>query len=358
MLAACGGNGSGTKGNANTLTVYSSGDVNVQSLYTKVLLPAFKKANPGVTVKFIFSVHSVQDTAMLSRLSASQQTKSDPPMDVVEGPTKAAALGRLLTPITTAEVPEVAKVAPALEQQVGGRALAYRASAVVLAYNSRTVPSPPTTLNDVITWIKQHPGKFTYCTPASGGSGENFVMTTLLANMDPAAAKTLTTTYDKGLESQWAKGLTVLKSLTPAVYQHQYPNGNQDVLNLLAKGTIWAAPVWSDQSLAAKQQGLLPDYIKVRQISDPPFVGSSSFIGVPANSKHKDLAYKFLRTALSIPVQTAVVSQLAGYPAVPMSDLPGSVQGAFGDLDTRTMSTGFQIQAENDMKQVWQDKIP
>jgi putative spermidine/putrescine transport system substrate-binding protein len=357
MLAACGGNGS-TSGGAKSLTVYSSGDVNVQDLYNKVIIPAFKKANPGVAVKFVFSVHSVQDTAMLSRLSASRQTKSDPPMDVVEGPTKAAALGKLLTPLTPAEVPAISKVEPALEQQVNNQALAYRASAVVLAYNSKTVPTPPATLNDVVAWVKAHPGKFTYCTPPSGGSGDNFVMTAVLANMDPAAAKTLTTTYDKSLESQWDKGFAVLKSLTPAVYQHQYPNGNQDVLNLLAKGTIWIAPVWSDQSLAAKRQGLLPDYIKVKQVTSPPFVGSSSYMGIPANSKHKDLAYKFLQTAMSVPVQTAVVSTLAGYPGIPMSELPANVQGAFGDLDTRSMSTGLILQAENDMKQAWQNKVP
>jgi len=356
MLAACGGNG-GTSGGAKSLTVYSSGDVNVQDLYNKVIIPAFKKANPGVTVKFIFSVHSVQDTAMLQRLSASKQTKSDPPMDVVEGPTKTAALGRLLTPLTTTEVPELSKVEPTLEQSVNNQALAYRASAVVLAYNSQTVPTPPTTLNDVFTWIKAHPGRFTYCTPPSGGSGDNFVMTTVLANMDPATAKSLTTTYDKSLE-KWDKGFALLKSLTPAVYQKHYPNGNQDVLNLLAKGTIWMAPVWSDQSLAAKRQGLLPAYIKVKQVTSPPFVGSSSYVGVPANSKHKDLAYKFLRTMMSVPVQTQVVSQLAGYPGVPIAELPASVQDAFGDLDTRSMSNGLILQAENDMKQTWQNTVP
>lgn len=357
-LAACAGNGGGATSGGNTLTVYSSGDVNIQNFYNKVLIPEFKKENPKAGVKFVFSVHSVEDTAMISRLSASEQTHNNPPMDVVEGPTQAAALAGLLTTVSASDVPAISTVAPAQLQKVHNTAVPWRASAVVLAYNSQQVPTPPSTLADLLTWIKAHPGRFTYCTPAGGGSGQGFVETVMQANQDPAQVQTLTTKYDKSLESGWSKGWSVLKGLTPSVYQHQYPTGNQDVLNLLGKGTIWMAPVWSDQSLAAKQQGLLPSYIKVTQISDPPFTGSSSFLGVPTNSKHKALAYKFIQAALSSTVQAQVVSRLAGYPAVPMNTLPAGVQGAFGNLDTQKMSNDYHLNVENDMKQDWQNNVP
>ena len=60
---------------------------------------------------------------------------------------------------------------------VKGAAIPYRGSSVVLAYNSDHVKSPPKTLGALLDWIRANPGKFTYNSPNSGGSGYSFAET-------------------------------------------------------------------------------------------------------------------------------------------------------------------------------------
>ena len=45
----------------------------------------------------------------------------------------------------------------------------YRGTTVVLAYNSDVVKEPPKTAEELYQWIKDHPGRFAYNTPSSGG---------------------------------------------------------------------------------------------------------------------------------------------------------------------------------------------
>jgi putative spermidine/putrescine transport system substrate-binding protein len=79
------------------------------------------------------------------------------------------------------------------------------------------VARPPTTLTALIEWIKAHPGRFTYNTPATGGSGGSFVETVLDQHLDAATLKTFQTGYDVGKESAWQPGLADLRALNPYV---------------------------------------------------------------------------------------------------------------------------------------------
>ncbi|NUR92885.1 MAG: extracellular solute-binding protein [Nonomuraea sp.] len=356
LLTACGGNGADS---ANTLTIYVDGDVNVKDLYQKTLVPGFEKANAGIKVNMVFSEHGQNNSPMLNRLGASVKTKSDPPFDVVDsGIAKDAARGKLLDQLAADKVANLAKVKPELLTPYDNRVMPYRGSAVILAYDGTKVTSPPTTMAALLDWIKANPGKFTYNSPPTGGSGDAFVNTVLTMNMDPASVTKSTQTYDKSIQTQWDKGLQVLKGLTPSVYQKVYPNGNAEVVNLLSKGEIWMAPVWSDQILAAKDSGLIKDNIKLGQITDPPFTGSATYIGLASNSKHKDAAYKWFNYLLEKEPQTEIVKKMSGYPAIPSSELPAELQDKFKGLETDNLRPGFETQTDADAKEAWQKTVP
>ncbi|MFI6602087.1 PotD/PotF family extracellular solute-binding protein [Nonomuraea sp. NPDC050536] len=356
LLAACGGNGAAS---GNTLTIYVDGDVNVRDLYQKTLIPGFEKANAGIKVNMVFSEHGQNNTPMLNRLGASVKTDAEPPFDIVDsGITKNAAHGKLLDPLGADKVPNLSKVSDQLLVPVDHRAMPYRGSAVILAYDGTKVTSPPKTMADLLAWIKANPGRFTYNSPNTGGSGDAFLNTVLTMHMDAASVQKSTQTYDTGIQTQWQAGLEVLKGLTPAVYQKVYPNGNQEVINLLAKGEISMAPVWSDQILAAKDNGLIKDNIKLAQITDPPFTGSVTYIGMATNSKHKDAAYKWFNYVLEKEPQADIVRKMAGYPAIPSSELPAELQEKFKGLQTDNLRPGFETQTDSDAKQAWQKTVP
>src|SRR5690606_39701842 len=67
-------------------------------------------------------------------------------------------------------------------------------------YDSTTVTDPPETLDDLLTWIEDHPGEFAYNSPSTGGSGGAFVTTVLDSYLSPEDQEALRVGYDEELQ--------------------------------------------------------------------------------------------------------------------------------------------------------------
>ena len=343
-----------------TINLYASGDVNVQSLWQDNLIPAFQKQNPGVKIKFIFSEHGTNDSTTLARIGVAVKQRKWPGIDIVDGGLSTTlALSGLTQPVSKATAPNLNHVNKALLTPVKGAAIPYRGSSVVLGYNSQQVASPPKTLDALLAWIKAHPGKFTYNSPNTGGSGQSFVETVLDKYMSQSLITKFVQGYEPDLESDWKQGFDVLHSLNQYMYGNGvYPNGNQATLDLLAKGQIWMAPVWSDQALAGLKAGTLPPSIKLTQISNPSFNGGAAYLAVPKTAKNKVSVYKFVNFLLSPAAQSVVVNVMAGYPAVDLKYMPASVKTKFADVSANTLRQGYSTKSGNDMKAQWQQNVP
>jgi putative spermidine/putrescine transport system substrate-binding protein len=55
----------------------------------------------------------------------------------------------------------------------------YRGTTVVMAYNSDVIKNPPKTTAELTQWIKEHPARFAYNSPDTGGAGGSFVNTAI-----------------------------------------------------------------------------------------------------------------------------------------------------------------------------------
>jgi putative spermidine/putrescine transport system substrate-binding protein len=359
VLAGCGSSSSSGSGGTTTLTLYSSGDVNVKNLWQNTLIPEFKKTHQNMDVKLVFSEHGTNDTATFARLSASVSAGKDAGMDLIDsGVISQAAQAKLLVPLTTKEIPYLSRVDNSLIQQVSSMAIPYRASSVVLAYNSQDVKQPPTTLSDVLAWIKANPGKFTYNSPDTGGSGSAFVQAVINSHIPAADQQNFISgaTYNSASESQWQPGLNDLKSLKPSIYRNGfYPNGNTAVLQLLANSSIMVAPVWSDQALTALSQHQLPDSVKLTQLN-PPFMGGPAFIGIPRTSSHIPQAETFLNWLLGPDIQAKIIDAMHGYPGVQWSYVPPQVQQQYASI-AHAYATGFASKYSADMNKQWQTQV-
>jgi putative spermidine/putrescine transport system substrate-binding protein len=342
-----------------TITVYVSGDVNVKNLYTGTLIPGFQKAYPNDKINMIFSEHGVNDSIELGKIGAAVKQRTWPGVDIVDaGFAIQGALDGIMTPINAKKIPNMAKVDKKLLTPVKGAAMPYRGSSVVLAFNTDHVASPPKTLDGLIAWIKANPGKFTYNSPNTGGSGHSFVET-VLSKYVPANVQTqMVNGYVPDLESNWKQGFDVLKSLKGSIYQGVYPNGNQEVLNMLGKGLIWVAPVWSDQALSAKASGLLGPSIHLSQISSPSFNGGAAYMAIPKTARSKSEVYKFANFILQSKMQVAIVNAMSGYPAVNVKYLPSSVQTKFSSLQANTLRQSYSAKMANDVNAEWQQTVP
>jgi putative spermidine/putrescine transport system substrate-binding protein len=342
-----------------TITVYVSGDVNVKNLYTGTLIPGFQKAYPNDKINMIFSEHGVNDSIELGKIGAAVKQRTWPGVDIVDaGFAIQGALDGIMTPINAKKIPNMAKVDKKLLTPVKGAAMPYRGSSVVLAFNTDHVASPPKTLDGLIAWIKANPWKFTYNSPNTGGSGHSFVET-VLSKYVPANVQTqMVNGYVPDLESNWKQGFDVLKSLKGSIYQGVYPNGNQEVLNMLGKGLIWVAPVWSDQALSAKASGLLGPSIHLSQISSPSFNGGAAYMAIPKTARSKSEVYKFANFILQSKMQVAIVNAMSGYPAVNVKYLPSSVQTKFSSLQANTLRQSYSAKMANDVNAEWQQTVP
>jgi len=350
---AGGGGGGGT-----TVTVASGDDTNIAELWQQVIIPDFQKANPGMTVKLNNDLHGTNDQANFAKLVAATQQGRDPAMDVTSSfVVKAAAAGLLTT--DTSKVANIGSVDPKVLAAGGPGAVPYRASSVLLAYNPDKVKNPPGTLEELLAWIKANPGRFTYNSPKTGGSGGAFVATVLDSSVPPADREQMTTGYKKELEKDWEPGWKVLAGLNPYVYQKGvYPNGNNQTLQLLSSGQIDMAPVWSDQFISGQAAGTIPKTMKAAQIKNPSFTGGAAYLGVVKASKNQDLAFKLVNFVLTPEAQAKIAEKIAGYPTIPLDKLSPDVQAKFKDADTANLRAGYSSDHNSDLNNLWDTNVP
>lgn len=303
------------------------------------------------------STHGADDNATIARLAAGVKANQPGSIDILEGMNvDQLATAHLVTQLTPQDIPMMSHVDPSLLQQVSYDGVPYRASSVVLAYNSQFVPNPPQTLDQLITWIKANPGKFTYNTPNSGGSGDAFVRAVVNSMVPANDQPLLITGQDKSLESTWAPGLKVLHDLNPYVYQHGfYATGNTGTLNLLANQSIWVAPVWSDMALSALANHQLPPSVKLIQLQ-PAFSGGPADLAIPANSPNKKAAEDLINWALTSSPQSIIVDQLNGYPGVEWKYMPQSLQTKYSSIAS-SYATGWNSFYSADLHQDWQAQV-
>jgi putative spermidine/putrescine transport system substrate-binding protein len=349
------------KANAGTtIVVYASGDVNVQNLWQNNIIPHFESENKGIYVKFVFSPHGADDGTTLARIGAAVKGRHWPGIDLVDaGLVNTMALTGLDQPVSKATAPNLKHINPDLLVPVKGAAIPYRGSSVVLAYDSNHVKTPPKTLADLLSWIKANPGKFTYNSPNTGGSGYSFAETVVDSFLDAATLKQMDQGYNTSLEPQWKQGLDFLHSLNKFMYGNGvYPNGNAAVLTLLGQGQIWVAPVWSDQSLTALKNGQLGPNIKLTQISNPSFTGGAAYLAVPKTARHKKVLYKFVNYILSPEAQQMIVDVMSGFPAIDIKYMGDSIKQKFEDVSANTLRPTYQTKMGNDFKAAWQQSVP
>jgi len=175
----------------------------------------------------------------------------------------------------------------------------------VFAYDSRFVAEPPASLAELERWVKSNPGRFTYCDPARGGSGQAFVNSALYwLTGEP---QRYFGHYDRAIvDEEWPKLWAWLREIGPYVV---YAAGNDDALEKLARGEVWIAATWEEMFLQWREDGHLPDSVRA-YLPAPGLPGGADFLGVPANSTKKAAALLFMDYLLSRKSQSTLMEML------------------------------------------------
>lgn len=326
-LSACGSGG----GDKNTINLYCDGSDNVRIVWEAVIA-AFNAKKTGVTVNLQFLASGAGGQTGTDKLIAAIQAKQKTvDIDILE--TDENKLVRILkegsadalTKMDAAKIPNLKNIT-GKSIIAPDTSMAFRGTAVFLAYNSDKVKNPPKTDKELIAWIKANPGRFAYNDPATGGAGSSFVLTSVY-NAMPAEA--LTSTDDKWM-AQWDAGFNLLKEIHPFLYKAsgkvQYTVKNQGSLDLLAAGSIDMCPAWADMVLDQKSKKLLPASIMLTQI-DPMLTGSITTIVIPKLSSKSEAAFKFFDFVASVEAQEIFVTVMKAIPVIDPSKLqPATIE--------------------------------
>lgn len=324
---------------------YTSSDSNIFDFWSNTVKPAFEAANPGIGLNLVDAGDGAGIIAIGERAIAAKQTGADPQADFFESgnaqlPLDAIDAG-IYVNMKEAGLSNYSKVNPlAFDSDYS---LPYRGSQVLLAYDTTKLDpaDAPKTWDELVAWIKANPGEFVYNRPDKGGSGGNFVRRAIhQANgLDPSLFTVDNYTQEFGDEAL-GKAWELLKDIAPSLYDNgAYSSGNTQSIQLLAQGVVTMTPVWSDQILQAIDQGVLPETTGLVQLQDLALVGGFTRSIVLENGVNRDAALKLADFILSEEIQSAILTELGGFPGVSWDYIAPELRERFADIVPQSIPT-------------------
>lgn len=328
-----------------TLNMYTNSDANISDFWSNTIKPTFERANPGVSINVVIAREGGGTQAIAERALAALNTGADPLLDIIEQfdpnlPVGAIEAG-LWTDWTKAPIQNYGNVNPLAIQSPFS--LPYRGSQVLLAFDT-TKLSPadvPTTWAELTDWIKGNPGQFVYNRPDKGGSGGNFVRRAIHeANGRDPSLFTVDNFDAAKAEGMLAGAWDILADIAPALFEGgAYSSGNANSIQLLAQGAVTMIPAWSDMVLQAINQGVLPETTGLVQLQDLALAGGFSAAVVPTNAANYDMALKLADFLLTPEMQSAVITEIGGFPGTKWDILPADLREKYAAVVPASIPT-------------------
>ncbi len=376
-LAGCGGSkgqesssalsgvgGGSANGGSDTVTLWATGSDNVRQIYEK-LIDDFNNNSEyagkyNVKLQFMLSGTGAQSmTDMLNAAYQAKQTDTDYDLVDFSGDDLSKMVSLIgedsFVELDETKIPNRANIL-AESSVAGDHTQAYRGTTVILAYDSVTVPEPPQTMDELVQWMKDNPGRFAYNTPGTGGAGDSFARTSVYNFMDEEAI----TSDDPKWMDEWDEGFGFLQDLHQYMYASGgsivYPNKNQGTLDLLNQGEIDMCPNWADMVLSQRAAGELKDSIRIAQI-DPSFSGSLQTLAIPTIGSNEEGACAFINYMCSETAQQIMVEDMAAIPLIDtetldmsgFEDIQNLDVGSFRLLSIGDLGTSFNERWDNEI---------
>ena len=346
---------------SKTINLYAGGSDNVRTTWESVI-KEFSARNPDIKVNLQFIPAGTSSQGAIDKLIASEKSgQKETDVDLVE--VSDGDISRLnketgedsLETLSQDKIPSLKDVK--FKSSVGkDKALVFRGTTVVLAYNSDKVKDVPKTDVELYEWIKKNPGRFAYNDPTTGGAGASFVVSSVYNSMPKEAILSDDTKW----KDQWNTGLALLKELNPYMYNAsgkvQYPAKNQGTLDLLANGQVDMIPAWADMTLDQLDKGTLPKSVKITQIS-PSLNGGVESLVIPSKSKNKEAAEKFMDFVDSVDGQKLFVESMKAIPVIDKSKLPQEDIDKLAGLEVKDFRAYSIGDLGNQLYKIWQDQI-
>jgi putative spermidine/putrescine transport system substrate-binding protein len=318
------------------LNVVTAGSQNMVDYVTDFLAPKFQEQNPDIRIQVTGTgPGDAGSQKIFEKLDAQAKAGSEAwDVDVAVVHQKMAGdmvedglLAKYRDDIETGELVSRDTAKNALGVDVDGYVMPMFHSQTAIAYQPALVPEPPGSYEELVTWVKEHPGQFGYNGIKNGMSGVSFVVGWVYANTDQAD-QLQGGPYDPAVESAWAEPLAELKDFNQYI---TLTPGNAGTLDMLNRGEIAMGPVWVDMFYTWQADGRLSPDMKLKLI-DPGMPGQPMYYVTPAKATNAEAARKFIAFATSPEIQAeGIVKQFNWYPGIDAENLQGAIDQATWD---------------------------
>ena len=173
---------------------------------------------------------------------------------------------------------------------VNGDESPYGKAQFVMIYDSAKLPNPPKTIDGLIAWIKENPGKFTYPAPPDF-TGTAFMMQwcyQTIGGYEPF----LGAFDEKVFQEKWTNCWATLNEIEPFLWREgeTYPEDLSAQHQLLANGEVWMSMAYNPSEASSKiEAGEFPKSVRTF-VFDSGTLANTHYVAIPYNSPHKAAA--------------------------------------------------------------------
>ena len=197
-----------------------------------------------------------------------------------------------------------------------GVCFSYSPAGPLLAYMPSAVPTPPRTVEELLDWARQHPGRYFYSRPNGSFPGRNFMqgLPYMIGDKDP-----------KDPRNGWDKTWAYLEELGKTI--DYYPNGTAAMIREFAQGSRDIVPSTVGWDFNPRALGVVPKEAMVTTFKNFRWITDADYMAVPrgADSAQLAVALNFLNYMLTPPAQAFVYDNGYSYPGPSIKDVPLSL---------------------------------
>lgn len=217
---------------------------------------------------------------------------------------------------------------------VDGYESPYGKAQFVMIYNSALVPEPPQSVPDLLAWIRENPGKFTYAAPPDF-TGAAFVRHVCYAASGGHAQ--FMGEFDAELFARkFGACWQTLNDLEPSLWRggQTYPETRARMLDLFANGEVYFDMAYNPAEASSLiAQGRYPEEARTF-VFEEGTIANTHYVAIPYNSPHTAGAMVVANFLLSPEAQLSKADP-TGWGDLPVIDparLPAAERQAFEDL--------------------------
>jgi putative spermidine/putrescine transport system substrate-binding protein len=218
-----------------------------------------------------------------------------------------------------------------------------------LIYNSDKVTNPPGSVDDLLDWIRDNPGRFTYPAPPdfTGSVFVRHIFYNAAGGYQDLLGPFDQETFDSVASNAW----TILNDIESSLWREgsTYPESVDALNNLYSNGEVDMTMSYSPGSVPGLvEEGTFPDSTRMF-VFDEGTIGNTSYVAIPYNSPDKAAAMVVANILLSPAAQyeMALPNVWGTYPGVDPTGLPDQWREKFEKLPTPPSVIPYEELSEN-----------